>query len=106
MDGGMGGARAGGMGGLGGFGGGGGFIGVPANRGSNNVPAPKKIGDKKFYFNSGWWIDRQARYKPDDSFIEIASADPEYENILAQYKQLPNLRPVLIYWKSEFYIMR
>jgi hypothetical protein len=106
MGGGMGGAGAGGMGGFGGFGGMGGFGRVPANPSSSNAQAPKKIGDKEFYFNSGWWIDRQARYKPDDYFIEITSTDPEYESILAQYKQLRNLRPVLIYWENEFYILR
>jgi hypothetical protein len=111
------GGRSGFGGGFGGFGmgssGGGGMMGggmmgsgPAANRSRVNVPAPKKIGDKEFYFNSGWWVDRQARYQPGDPFIEITSTDPEYENILEQYKELSNLRPVLLNWKNKIYVLR
>ncbi len=66
----------------------------------------KKVGEKTFYLNSGYWIDRQCIEHQDDSMVEITSAAPEYEKILTQYPELRNLRPALIYWNSEIYLLR
>jgi hypothetical protein len=131
MGGGMGGTGGGGGMGAGGFGGGGGMMGggmggmgggggmmggagfgagiatrgPAAARDANGANEPKKIGDKEFYFKSGWWIDRQTRYQVGDPYTEITSADPETETILEQYKELRDLRPALIYWNKKNYLL-
>jgi hypothetical protein len=113
--GGFGGGMGGGMGGpVGGFGGGGmsgamggGFSG---SRAPSRVTELMKIGDKEFYFDSSsrWWIDRQCRDRLGDPFIEITSADPEYESIVMQYAELRKLHPVpvIIYWNNKIYLLR
>ena len=66
----------------------------------------KKVGEKTFYLNSGYWIDRQCIEHQNDSMVEITSAAPEYKQILTQYPELSNLLPALIYWNSKIYLLR
>ena len=66
----------------------------------------RKMGDRTFYGTSGYWIDQECIRHPDSNTVEIASPDPEYESILAQYPALPDLRPVLIHWKGTNFLMR
>lgn len=74
-----------------------------------NMPAnalTKRIGDKMFYQNLGMWIDRQCNEHRDDPITEILPNGPEYESILAQYPDLRDLRPVVVYWGSKIYWVR
>jgi hypothetical protein len=80
----------------------GGSFGAAASRSTET----KKIGNKEFYRDSGLWVDRQCSIHRGDPVNEITSADPEYEKILKQYKNLRSLVPVLIYWNNKVYLLR
>jgi hypothetical protein len=66
----------------------------------------KKIGGKVFYLNSGYWIDRQSIEHPEHPIVEIAPAAPEYRKILIQYPELRDLRPLLVHWENNNYLLR
>jgi hypothetical protein len=72
----------------------------------SGATASRIIGDKEFYPESGIWIDRQCAGRQGEPIIEIAPPDPEYEAILARYKELRNLRPAKICWNSRIYLLR
>jgi len=66
----------------------------------------KRIGDKKFYPVSGYWMDRQCGEHRGDPMVPITSAAPEYEQILARYPELRGLRPALICTRGKVYLLR
>ena len=69
-------------------------------------PSSRTIGDKEFYLESGFWIDRQTTTRKGEPVFEIDSADPQYEAILTKYKDLRSLLPAVIYWEGRIYLLR
>ncbi len=65
----------------------------------------RRIGEKVFYLNSGYWIDRQCLGHQAEPIVEISYAAPEYQKILEQYPELRSLRPVLVYWEGKNYLL-
>lgn len=68
--------------------------------------ASRKIGDKEFYWDSGYWTDRQCLQHPEVPVIEIAPANPEYKSIVERYPDLLTLKPVRIFSVDRIYIFR
>jgi hypothetical protein len=55
---------------------------------------------------SGIWVDRQCSEHRDGTAIEILRNVPEYESIVAQYWELRELQPFMIYWNRKVYLVR
>lgn len=66
----------------------------------------RKIGDKEFYWDSGYWTDRQCPKNPGVRVVEVAPADPEYKSILEHYPDLIKLAPAKIFVEGRIYIFR
>jgi hypothetical protein len=66
----------------------------------------RKIGDKVFYLNAGYWIDQQCTEHPGGEILEIAPTAPEYGPLSIKYPGLGDLRPALICTNGRNYLLR
>jgi hypothetical protein len=66
----------------------------------------KEIGDRVFYRNSGFWVDKQCVEHSGNPIVEITSKDPEYEEILGKYPGIRSILPAAIYWEEKNYLLR
>jgi hypothetical protein len=66
----------------------------------------KAIADRVYYKNLGYWIDKQCTEHPDSEIVELASEDPQYTAILAQYPDLKAIFPVIVYWQGKTCVLR
>ena len=77
------------------------------NLGSNIKSAESKaVADRLYYKNLGYWIDKQCTDHSDSEIVELASEDPEYKAILAQYPDLKAIFPVIVYWQGKTCVLR
>jgi hypothetical protein len=66
----------------------------------------KKISDRTFYFDSGYWIDLRCAERPEVPYIEVKSGEAEYLQILKALPELEKLRPAVVYWNGRNCILR
>jgi hypothetical protein len=66
----------------------------------------KEIGDRVFYKNSGFWVDKQCVEHSGNPIVEITSKDPEYEVILGKYPGVRSILPAAIYWEEKNYLLK
>lgn len=71
-----------------------------------NSAEPRGIGNKFFYNNSGFWIDRQCIEHLGAVIVEITPRAPEYESILKQYPDILEIAPAVIYWEGKNYVLQ
>jgi hypothetical protein len=66
----------------------------------------KEIGDRVFYRNSGFWVDKQCVEHSGNPIVEVTSKDPEYEVILGKYPGIRSILPAAIYWEEKNYLLK
>jgi len=66
----------------------------------------RSIGDRVFYKNHGYWIDKDCAENADDQIVEIKSADPDYSPIAKKYPGIRSLLPAVIHWEKKNYLLR
>lgn len=66
----------------------------------------RKVGDKEFFWDSGYWTDRQCLKHPGAPVVAITSTDYEYKSILEHYPDLLQLTPAKIFRDGRIYIFR
>jgi hypothetical protein len=71
-----------------------------------NSAEPRGIGDKFFYSNSGFWIDKQCIEHLGAVIVEITTRAPEYESILKQYPDILKIAPAVIHWEGKNYVLQ
>ena len=71
-----------------------------------NSAEPRGIGDKFFYNNSGFWIDKQCIEHLGAVIVEITTRAPEYESILKQYPDILKIAPAVIHWEGKNYVLQ
>ena len=66
----------------------------------------REAGDRTFYKNSGFWIDKQCLGDSGAAIIEIAPDAPEYEEILKKYPDVRTIMPSAILWEGKIYLLK
>jgi hypothetical protein len=76
---------------------------IPSARGKL---AEKKIRDRIFYLNSGYWIDAQCPQHVSADFADVRSDSPEFDQILKSMPELEKTRPAIVYWNGRNLVLR
>jgi len=76
---------------------------VPSGR---HTLLERKVKDRAFYFNSGYWIDGQCIEHPNGEFAEIKSDSADHEQIMKSLPDLRKMRPAIVYWDAKNCIIR
>lgn len=66
----------------------------------------KKIKDRTFYFNSGYWIDGQCTEHPSSEFAEVKPDSAEHGQMMKSLPDLIKMSPVIVYWDAKNRIIR
>jgi hypothetical protein len=65
----------------------------------------KTIGDKVFYKNLGYWIDKQCAENSGDPIVEVKSADPDFALLIQKYPDMKKILPAIIHWEKKNYLL-
>ncbi len=65
----------------------------------------KAIGDRVFFKNRGYWIDKQCAENSADPIVVIKAADSDFASIMQKYPDTKALLPAIIYWEKKNYVL-
>jgi hypothetical protein len=66
----------------------------------------KKIKDRTFYFNSGYWIDGQCTEQTSADYVDIKTGSAKREQILKSFPEVEKIRPAVISWNGKNCVLR
>jgi len=66
----------------------------------------KKIKNRTFYFNSGYWIDGQCTEQTSADYVDIKTGSAEREQILKSFPEVEKIRPAVISWNGKNCVLR